>query len=113
MLTAFTVSVTLFVAGVIIGIYVPLAMLYSVVFLRRASLELFLIWQVSWRLLVILFLFLLMMTVLGLAVHVLQIEPDDEIAIWLGFGIISGFLIGLSLFAIGFIRGRGQEMSSV
>jgi hypothetical protein len=107
MITSFTANITLFIIGIVVGIYTPLVIMYFVVFLRRANFTLSLIWQASWRIIIIAFLFLVIMAALGFAIDIFHVDPDDD-SLWLFWGTVVGFLTGLSLFAIGILRGRGQ-----
>lgn len=104
-----TVDFIVLVFGVMIGAYLPLALFYLVSFFRREHLGFILIWRAAARLAVIVMLFLLIFAALGLAEKFLGLDLktiDDKTSLYLGFGVIGSFLVGIILFVIGLARGR-------
>jgi hypothetical protein len=106
-LTSFTVNFLLLVFGVVIGVYLPLALFYLVSFFRREHLGFILIWRAAVRLAVIVLLFLLIFAAMGFTQQFLGLKETDDVAfMFLGLGVIGGFLVGIILFVIGLFRGR-------
>ena len=106
-LTSFTVNFIFLVFGVMIGAYLPLALVYLVSFFRREHLGFILIWRAAVRLAVIVLLFFLVLAALGLTVQLLGLKETDEDAyMFLGLGSTGSFLVGIVLFVVGVVRGR-------
>lgn len=113
-LTSFAVKFILLVSGIMIGAYLPLALVYLVSFFRRERLGFILIWRAAVRLAAIALLFFLIFVALGLIVQLLGLkETDDDAYIFLGFGAMGGFLVGIVLFFVGFARGRRRIAAGV
>jgi len=113
MLSSLTISIALFAFGAILGIYLPLALAYVVGKFRRSHFSMQIAWKVTLRLATILFLYFVLLAILGTLLEVPQLAKQPEgISIWLGFGFIISFIAGIILFFIGLRRGRAQAASS-
>jgi len=107
MLTSFTLSLVHFVIGIVTGIYLPLAVLYLVGFVRKGHFGLKLIWQAILRVFMVLFGFIMVMAALGFVEEMLgSPEQLEEYAVWIGFGLILGLFAGIVLFIVGLRRAR-------
>ena len=109
-LAPFTVNFISLVVGVMLGAYIPLALLYLISFFRRERLGLILIWRAAVRLAVIVILLFFIFMALGIFIASLPEEATEalgeEKAPYLGSGLVGGFLVGVILFVIGLMRGR-------
>ncbi|MGZ8946710.1 MAG: hypothetical protein ACXW1W_14960 [Methylococcaceae bacterium] len=107
MLSPFTLSLLHFLLGVLVGIYLPLAALYFVLFIRKAHLGLHLIWEVILRLALAVFGFFLVFLIIGLVLPNLgELEQLEKYNIWLGFGAIIAFFAGVFLFLVSLWKAR-------
>ena len=103
MLTSFTLKLLYFVFGVLIGVYLPLAGLYFLRFVRKTPFGFRLVWKASLRVTLVLFgllsLFLAGGVLIefsgGMSEYYLKYSP------WLGWGAIFGFFAGIILFFVG------------
>jgi hypothetical protein len=102
-----TINFIILALGVIIGAYLPLALIYLVSFFRQQRFGFVLIKKAAVRLGVIIVLFFLIFVALGLTNLLFGPEGiTDEGDAYLGGGIAGGFFVGIILFIIGLVRGR-------
>src|SRR5262249_2071162 len=105
-LNTFTLSLLNFLCGVLIGIYLPLAGLYFLRFVRKTPFG-FRLWKARLRVVLVLFGFLLVFMVIGV-LRYLEGSPEatpEEYVAWLGWGAIFGFFAGTILFFVGVWKG--------
>jgi protein-S-isoprenylcysteine O-methyltransferase Ste14 len=112
MLSSLAMSIVLFGVGVLIGIYFPLALAYVRGKFRGSYFSMKIAWKIMLRLAAILFLFFLLLAIFGLFLSTQLAKQFEHNSIWLGFGIMAGFIAGIILFFIGLRRGRAQAVSS-
>jgi hypothetical protein len=111
MLRPTTINFILLAFGVIIGAYLPLALIYLVSFFRRQRFGVILIKKAAARLAVIALLLLLILAALGFTHDLLGLNPrqlEQEPATFLGWGFLGSFFVGIILFIIGLVRGRSR-----
>lgn len=114
MLTPVTINFILVAFGIIIGAYLPLALIYLVSFFRRERFGFILIWKTAVRLAVIALLLLLIFAALGFTEKLLSLNPkqlEQDSAAFLGFGFLGSFFVGIILFIIGLVRGRSRVVT--
>jgi len=114
MLTPTTINFILLAFGVIMGAYVPLALIYLVSFFRRERFGFILIRKVAARLVIIALLFFLICSAINFTGEPMGLnwnELDREPAEFLGYGFMGGFFVGIILFIIGLIRGRSRVVT--
>jgi hypothetical protein len=102
-LNPFTLSLLNFLCGLLIGIYLPLAALYFLRFVRKMPFGFRLVWKASLRVVSVLFGFLLVFMMIGV-LRYLEESPEatpEEYRVWLGWGGIFGFFTGTILFFAG------------
>ena len=103
MLTSFTLKLLFFVCGVLLGIYLPLAGLYFLHFIRKTPFGFRLVWEASLRVIWVLFGLALFMGALGALIDFTggQSEYQLKYSEWLGWGAIFAFSAGAILFFVG------------
>jgi hypothetical protein len=103
MLTAFTLSLLYFVWGVLIGIYLPLAGLYFLHFVRKRPFGFRLVWKASLRVVLVLFGLCSLFFALGALIELSGgfSEYSLKYSAWLGWGAIFAFFAGTILFFAG------------
>jgi hypothetical protein len=103
MLTSFTLRLLFFVCGVLLGIYLPLAGLYFLHFIRKTPFGFRLVWKASLRVISVLFGLVLLMFALGVLIDIIggQSEYQLKYSEWLGWGVIFAFSAGTILFFAG------------
>src|SRR5688572_7506029 len=103
MLTPFTLSLLYFVCGVLIGIYLPLAGLYFLHFMRKTPFGIRLVWTASPRVILVLFGLLLLIIAVGALIEFSggMSEYHLKYSVWLGWGTIFAFFAGIILFFVG------------
>jgi hypothetical protein len=103
MLTSFTLKLLFFVCGVLLGIYLPLAGLYFLHFIRKTPFGSRLAWKASLRVISVLFGLVLLFTALGVLIESIggQSEYQLKYSAWLGWGAIFAFFAGAILFFVG------------
>ena len=114
MLSSLAILIVLFASGVIMAIYLPLALAYIVSIIRKTHFGMQMIWKVMLRLVTVLFVYIMLVGFLGLILDGLNLldqgTPEEDMA--LGFGFMIGFVVGIILFLIGILKGRVQAASS-
>ena len=114
MVRPITINFVLLVFGVIIGAYLPLALIYLVSFFRQQRFGSILISKAAARLAVIALLLFLIFAALGFTWELLGLTKHrltDESVLFLGLGFAGSFFVGLILFIIGLARGRSRVVS--
>ena len=103
MLTSFTLDILFFVCGVLLGIYLPLAGLYFLHFIRKTPFGWRLVWKASLRVIPVLFGLAFLFFALDALIESIggQFEYQQKYAAWLGWGAIFAFFAGTILFFVG------------
>jgi hypothetical protein len=103
MLNSFTLKLLFFVCGVLLGLYLPLAGLYLLRFIRKRPSGFRLVWTASLRVILVLFGLLLLMVAAGVLIDFIggQSEYQLKYSAWLGWGVIFAFVAGTILFFVG------------
>jgi hypothetical protein len=103
MLTSFTLNLLYFVCGVLIGIYLPLAGLYFLRFIRKTPFGFRLAWKAGLRVILVLFGFFSLFIAVGALIEFSggSSEYHLKYSAWLGWGVIFAFFAGTILFFAG------------
>jgi hypothetical protein len=103
MLTSFTLTLLYFVLGVLIGIYLPLAGLYFLGFIRKTPFGFQLAWKGGLRVILVLFALFSLFFAVGVLIEFSggSAEYNLKYSAWLGWGAIFAFFAGTILFFAG------------